>query len=92
MPTVLLRSVCCGIAAAVVSVPGYFVAMILWALWITPHVPVSEKGNGEVGWDLLTMFDNLRPGVGLAWLLAAFAIGFFVGFRYFSERSSPQTV
>ena len=81
-----------GLPLAVVSVPGHFVAMILSALWTTPHVPVIEKGNGGVGGDLLTMFDNLRPGVGLAWLLAAFAIGFFVGFRYLSERNSPQTV
>jgi hypothetical protein len=39
-----------GLPLAVVSVPGHFVAMILLALWTTPHVPVIEKGEWRSGW------------------------------------------
>jgi hypothetical protein len=92
MGTVILRSFCCGVAGAVASVPVYCVALICWALRNTPPAPRGETGGGEVGWDLLTMFHNVGSGVVAGWFLAAFAIGFALGFRYFSKRNSPQTL
>lgn len=88
MRVVVLRSFCCGVAAAVVSVPLFFFTMICWASRNMPPVPGGATGGGEVGWDLITMVRNGHLAIG-AWLLVAFAIGFFLGFRYFSKRSSP---
>jgi len=59
MRTVVLRSVCCGIAAAVVSAPGYIFAMIWYATLNMPAIPRDPTGTGgEVGWDLITMAHN----------------------------------
>jgi hypothetical protein len=91
MRVVVLRSVCCGVAATVVSAPGYIAAMIWWVSRNMPPVPGVQAGEGEVGWDLMSFVHN-GPGVTAFWFLAAFAIGFLLGFRYFSKRSSPQTL
>jgi hypothetical protein len=91
MPTVVLRSVCCGIAGAVISLPGYIFAIIWYVSRNTPPIVGGETARGEVGWDLMTIVQN-APVVTGAWVLAAFAIGFFLGVRYFSKKSSPQTL
>jgi hypothetical protein len=91
MFTVVLRSVCCGVAGAVLSVPAFIVAIFLYVSWHTPLAPPELAGKGEVGWDLLTMVHNAPVTIGI-WLLAAFAIGFLSGFRFFSRSSSPQTL
>ena len=102
MGTVALRSVFCGVAGAVMSVPVYVLAMIWWAARNMPSVPQSALppgsvpgheiiGEGEVGWDSLTMWHNSR-GLTIAWMLTGFAIGFLLGWRSFSKRRSLQTV
>jgi hypothetical protein len=91
MTVMVLRSFCCGVAAAVVSAPGYIAAMIWWASRSMVPVPGVHVGEGEVGWDLLT-FVHDGPGVTAVWFLAAFAIWFLLGFRYFSKRKSLQTL
>jgi uncharacterized membrane protein len=89
MFTVLLRSACCGVAGAVLSVPAYIVAIFVYVSRHTPPLPPEMAGKGEVGWDVLTMVHN-GPVAFSVWLLAAFAIGFLLGFRYFSKRASPE--
>ena len=91
MFTVVLRSFCCGVAGAVLSVPAYIVAIVLYVSWHMPPLPPELAGQGEVGWDLLTMVHNAPVTIGI-WLLAPFAIGFALGFRYFSKKTSPQTL
>ena len=46
----------------------------------------SQPGEPEVGWDLVIMAHQVPFWV---WLipLAFFAIGFLIGFRYFSKRA-----
>ena len=72
--------------------PGYIAAMIWWVSRSMPAVPGVQAGEGEVGWDVITLFHSVGRGVTAGWFLAAFAIGFLLGFRYFSKRSSPQTL
>jgi hypothetical protein len=91
MTMIVLRSFCCGVAAAVVSVPLFFFTMIWWAMRNLPPAPGGETGGGEVGWDLITIGRSGHLAIG-AWLLVAFAIGFSLGFRYFSKRSFPQAL
>jgi len=87
MLTIILRSVCCGIAAAVIAVPGYIVASIWYVARRTPAVPApAEAGGFEVGWDLMTMSHNATVGMSV-WLLVAFAIGFLWGYWYFSRAA-----
>jgi hypothetical protein len=90
MRSVALRSVCCGVAAAVVSAPGYIFALIWYESSKMPAIPRDPTGaRGEVGWDVITIAHN-APVVTWAWFVAAFAIGFWLGFRYFSKRSAAQ--
>ena len=92
MRSVVLRSVCCGVAAAVVSAEVYVLAVFWYGVLKTPAIPRDPTGTGgEVGWDLMTMMRN-APVVTSVWFVGAFAIGFWLGYRYFSKRSSPQTV
>jgi hypothetical protein len=90
MRVVVLRSFCCGVAVAVVSAPGDIAAMIWWVSRNMPPVPGVHVGEGEVGWDLMSLVRNGPLAMG-AWLLIAFAIGFLLGLRYFSKRNSLQT-
>jgi len=81
MAKLILRATCVGIATLVLAA---FIALSLAAM----NTP-SQFGEQEVGWD----FTTGRPQLTLwAWLVlpAAFAIGFGIGYRYFSKRASKQ--
>jgi hypothetical protein len=86
MLTVTLRSVCCGIAAAVLSVPAYLTAGVLWMARSLQRLPPEVRENSAVGFHV-----NIMPHPPLSFiacLVVAFAIGFALGFRFFSRRSS----
>jgi hypothetical protein len=81
----ILRSTCVGIASIVLAAFASVFVGIAFAIvdsWRNPHQP----GEPEVGWDLITMAHN-NPAVAKlipAVAVAAFVIGFLIGFRYFS--------
>jgi ABC-type proline/glycine betaine transport system permease subunit len=86
MPQRILRSACVGIAAlAIAALVIGFVGFSL-AVMATP----SQDTGNEVGWDVLALIKGLPPWV---WLfpVAIFAIGFGIGYRYFSKRDAKQT-
>jgi hypothetical protein len=59
MVTVILRSVCCGIAALVVAAfSGTFIVF-----WVGSYFALKNAlaGGGEVGWDLISMVHNTPP-------------------------------
>jgi len=87
MPRLILRATCVGIAAVVLSGAAIgFVGLSLAAMQ-TPSTP--DTGH-EVGWDLLALAGGLPLWV---WLfpIAFFAIGFGIGYRYFSKRQDKHT-
>jgi len=79
MFTVILRSVCVGIAFLVVSA---FAGGFAFALWFSRNLPAAPQQ--EVGWDLVTMYRNMSSTTRLLPLFF-FAVGFLVGYRYFSR-------
>lgn len=83
MFTVILRSVWVGIAFAVVAV-----FLSLFVGLIVPLNTVSTNtipgGGGEMTWDLVSIAHDY-PTTALLLPLIAFAIGYFIGFRYFSR-------
>jgi len=82
MRNIILRSVCTGVASVVV---GTFLVGFV-ALSLAAMSAPSQPGEPEVGWDLVIMAHQVPFWV---WLipLAFFAIGFLIGFRYFSKRA-----
>jgi hypothetical protein len=81
--TLIVRSSCVGIAAAVVtSVAGLFIIGISAAIL---HPSPSEAP--EVGWDVVVNLHDY-PAFGLI-PLCGFAIGFALGYRYFSKERTP---
>jgi hypothetical protein len=86
---VILRSTCVGIASIVLAAFASFFIAIAFAivdLWRIPQQP-SEP---EVGWDLITAWHG-NPAVAKlipVVAVAAFAIGFLIGFRHFSKSLS----
>jgi hypothetical protein len=85
MTVVVLRSVCCGIAAAVLSVPAYLVAGVLWMEGSILRLPREVRENSATGFFVSTSHPPLSL---IACLVVAFVIGFALGFRFFSPRSS----
>jgi uncharacterized membrane protein len=87
MLTVILRSVCCGIAALVMAAfSGTFIALWVGSYFAAKNV---RPGGGEVGWDLVSLYHNTAS----SWLLLpllVFAIGFFIGFRHFSKSLATK--
>jgi hypothetical protein len=86
MAKVVLRSVCVGFSALALAAPfGPFVVMPVAFYFISN--PVVPAGDGEVGWDLVSVAHN-QPGavklIAVAALLV-FAAGSYFGFRHFSE-------
>ena len=82
MFTLILRSICVGIASVVITaIAGGFIAAIVA---ISIGLLRQPPGGGEVGWDLVTMAHNL-PAIWILLPLGIFAIGFLLGFRYFSK-------
>jgi hypothetical protein len=89
MGMVALRSLFCGLAGAVLSVPLLVVGTFAWMWLHTPRMPVAETGGGQVGWDLMKMWRNTGSSVGV-WMLSGFAIGFLLGWWKFSKGRSSQ--
>ena len=85
MSTAVARSGCCGLAAAVLSVPVYLVGGVLWMAGSMLRLPREARENSEMGFFVSTSHPPLSL---IACLVVAFAIGFALGFRFFSRRSS----
>jgi hypothetical protein len=84
--TIILRSVCVGIASVVGAILlGVFVGLPV-AFYLLSRGPATE-GGGEVGWDLVSVAHNYAvPSV--LFPLFIFVIGFYVGFRHFSRSQA----
>ena len=91
MLTLLIRSVCVGIAAIVFAAVGG--AFIGWAVAIAiAMLKPSPANSPEVGWDLVTMMHE-HPGLATDLMLAAlvvFIFGFVFGWRYFSRAEAAR--
>jgi hypothetical protein len=83
MLTLLIRSVCVGIAAiGIAAIGGAFIGWTMAVAMLKPSPP----GSPEVGWDLVVMLHD-HPGLATDLLLGAsivFVVGFVIGWRYFS--------
>ncbi len=91
MSTVVLRRVCVGIAAlALAAIFGAFVVLPVALYFISKSV--APNGEGEVGWDLVSMAHNQPGALKLIALVALliFAAGSYFGFRRFSEKSTRK--
>jgi hypothetical protein len=84
-PVKILGSLCCGIAASVVSVPVYLFAGAWWMERRLQRLHPESRENSEMGFFVSVTHPPLSL---IACLVVAFAIGFALGFRFFSRRSS----
>jgi hypothetical protein len=83
---VILRSACCGIAVVVVSAPVGFSVLTWDAARRVPESVKASIGPGEaLGFELGPLIREHPVGAG-AWLVAAFAVGFFAGVAGFWRR------
>ncbi|HTS11453.1 MAG TPA: hypothetical protein VMH00_04990 [Candidatus Limnocylindrales bacterium] len=80
-----LRSMVCGIAAIVVAFLAWIFVTLIVAIVVLERAP-SPPGGGEVGWDLVSMVHNSPVSAKLL-ALAAFLIGFALGYWHFSRSS-----
>jgi membrane protease YdiL (CAAX protease family) len=90
---IILRSFCCGVAAVVVSLP-VGIAVLAWNVARredSVFVKASLGLNAVPGHELGPLMHE-HPVATSVWLVVVFAIGFFLGWRFFSRRSSPQQV
>lgn len=86
MFTIILRSVCVGIAILVaVIVVGIPVGLMIATFFLANST--GHEGGAEVGWDLVTLAHDYRITSILVPLLI-FALGFIFGFRYFSKSKA----
>ena len=78
---VIIRSVCAGIAAVFMAAGlCIFVGLPIATYFVSRNVPSGR--DAEVGWDIVSIAHNY--GVNAMWPpLLIFALGFFLGFRYF---------
>jgi hypothetical protein len=90
-PTVILRSICVGIASLVaVAVVCLSVGIATAFRGASINVPSGGRGTEVgVGVDLVTLVRNASPTAILLPLLA-FAIGFYLSFRYFSKSAAGK--
>jgi hypothetical protein len=83
----VLRSVGVGFGAlALATLFALFVVMPVTFYFISKSVAPAGAGEGEVGWDLVSIAHN-QPGTVKLLALAAlliFAAGSYFGFRHFS--------
>ncbi len=88
----ILRSVCCGVAGVVVSLWVEFSVLTWDAGRRVPESVKASIGPGQVlGFELGHLMREHPVGTGV-WLVVMFAVGFFLGWRVFAPRSSPQTL
>jgi hypothetical protein len=89
---VVLRSMCVGFGALVLAALfGLFLVVPVAFYFISK--PVAPAGDGEMGWDLVSMAHN-QPGTVKLSALAAllvFAAGSYFGFRHFSESPGRRS-
>jgi hypothetical protein len=85
---IVLRSMCVGFGTLLLAgVFGLFVVVPATFYFISKRMAPAAAGEGEVGWDLVSMA-HAQPGtVKLIALVAllVFAAGSYFGFRYLSE-------
>ena len=84
----ILRSTCVGVASiALAAFASAFIAIAFAVVesWRNPQQP----SDPEVGWDLVAMWHSNPTVMKLTAVVAvaAFAIGFLIGFRYFSSEA-----
>ena len=87
MLTILVRTICVGIASVVMAAGLAVLVGISFEIY-SHWKSVPSGQEPEVGWDLLMMAHNYpytRAWVFLA--LFVFVAGSFVGFRHFSKRA-----
>jgi hypothetical protein len=87
MGRLILRSLCVGIAS--VALAGCVSGFIALSLWSFNSSAAPPSGGQEVGWDLMVLARHGSPWIYIV-PLALFAIGFLIGFRYFSKRQAIQ--
>jgi hypothetical protein len=85
----ILRSFAVGIAS--VALAGFVGGFIALSLSRFNSSASSQAGDQQVGWDLIVFARNDWPWIYVL-PLAVFAIGFLIGFRYFSRRQARQEV
>jgi hypothetical protein len=86
MGKLILRSFGIGVAGiALAGFVGGFIALSLYFF----NSSASSQGEQNVGLDLMALARNYFPWIYVV-PLAVFAIGFLIGFRYFSKRQARQ--
>ena len=85
----IIQSTCVGIASVVLS--AFVVGFVGFSLAAMSAPSNSPDTGQEVGWDLVTLARGLPLWV---WLfpLAFFAIGFSIGYLYFSKRQKQREI
>jgi hypothetical protein len=72
---ILARSILIGLVTMSVT---SFVSIIGWIVWLSRSLPPDESsGGGDVGWDLVSMYQNCPHKL---LLLTVPAVGFAIGF------------
>lgn len=85
MFVVIIRSICAGVAAVFLACGlCIFVGLPIASYFLSGSAPPGPGDGMDVGWDLVTMAHN-SPASAVLIPLLIFAIGFFLGFRYFSR-------
>jgi uncharacterized protein YneF (UPF0154 family) len=83
MLSLILKSICAGIATLVAAVfLGVFVALPLTTMALA-NINGSH-GSAEFGWDITSLAHSYQAIIILS-LLIVFAVGFLFGYRYFSR-------
>jgi len=83
MLMVIISSICAGIAAVFMAAGlCVFEGLPIATYFVSRNAPSGQ--GGEVGWDVASITHSY--GVKAIWPpLMIFALGFFLGFRYFSK-------
>jgi hypothetical protein len=88
MLTLILRSVCVGIATVVAAILlGVFVGLPVATMVLANSN--GPSGSGEIGWDLVSIAQNYRATSILSPLIV-FGIGFGFAYRYFSKLPAKK--
>lgn len=84
------RCILVGLVTAIIASCFLVVAKIAWVMHSSPASP----SDGEVGWDLVTMWHNLglpSKALGFCEIACAFAVGFLLAYRSYSRlRATPR--
>lgn len=82
--TTVLKSLVVGAAMAIFAPIPMTFAYVMWLSFVSPGI--ARQGDGEVGWDLVTLVRN-APWI---WFVdgAIFIIATLLMYRYFARRRS----